>query len=615
MNQSQNEALSQARDLIAQAFRLMNSDPQECIRLSEEALDKSREIGFGVGEGMALMHIGLGHFHQSNFQEAQRYYLEAEPFLQREEYWYGLRCLYNNLGVTYRQWGDHQRALEYYKQNLDLEDRFPIPKLQCTILYNLSTIHLDLGDEEIAREYLLEVLKLAEEHGIVSSLALGNTSLGQYYRRMGDFVKAHECFEKSRAAYDQTGDKSGLSHLCQAIAYLYYDEDRLDDSLEVLEEGMRLALEIGEKQQQASHHFTFARTYYVTGDRKKLMEHLDECIRISEEGTYRLYLISALELKIKVCEDDNDFKTALELTRKRQAHLDYLNEEKRNRAVEEIKTRLQVQRREHEAEVLRLKTIDLTQRVEEEVKKRETQQHLLIQKSKMESLGRLAAGIAHEINQPLGMLNIGLQNLYNKLNNETLPSGYLEKKQIILNEHIERIKKIIEHIRLFSREQQSSAIRLLDVREVLGNALSMMQVQCSEHNIRLNVKTGDEPALVLGNPYRLEQVLLNLIANAKDALEEKFDRFDDTKLITITCRKEGTRVRLNVTDNGPGIEEEYVQSVFEPFFTTKDETKGTGLGLSICYGIIQEMGGTITCDSTPGESTTFDIELPALENL
>ncbi len=591
----------------------MNSDPQQCIRLSEEALEISREIGFGVGEGMALMHIGLGHFHQSNFREAQGYYLEAEPVLQREEYWYGLRCLYNNLGVTYRQWGDHQRALEYYKQNLDLEDRFPIPKLQCTILYNLSTIHLDLGDEEIAREYLLEVLKLAEEHGIVSSLALGNTSLGQYYRRNGDFEGAHECFERSRAAYEQTDDKAGLSHLCQAIAYLYYDEDRLDKSLETLEEGMRLSLEIGEKQQQASHHFSFARTYYVTGDRKKLLEHLDECIRISEEGTYRSYLISALELKIKVCEDDNDFKMALELTRKRQAHLDFLNEEKRNRAIEEIKTRLQVQRREHEAEVLRLQTIDLAQRVEEEVKKREAQQQLLIQKSKMESLGRLAAGIAHEINQPLGMLNIGLQNLYNKLNNEKITPAYLEKKQNLMNEHIERIKKIIEHIRLFSREQQSSAIRLMDVRDVVASTLSMMQAQCSEHNIRLSVETGDEPALVLGNPYRLEQALLNLIANAKDALEEKYDRFDDSKSIAIRCRKANDRILLQVIDNGPGIAEDRLHAVFEPFYTTKDEAKGTGLGLSICYGIIQEMGGKIACSSTPGESSTFEIELPALE--
>ncbi len=606
--------MSRVRELIAKAFTLMNSDPQDCVRLSEEALDISREIGFGVGEGMALMHIGLGCFHQSKLQEALRRYLEAEPVLQREEYWYGLRCLYNNLGVTYRQWGDHQRALEYYTQNLDLENRFPIPKLQCTILYNLSTIHCDLGDEKTAGEYLTEALRLAEQHDITPSLALGYKSLGQSRRRAGDFKGAHKCFRKSRTAYEKIGDKAGLSHLCQAIAYLYYDEERLDDSLAVLNEGMRLTLDTGEKQQQASLHFAFARTYYVTGDHREMTEHLDRCLALAEEGNFRTTIINGLELKIKVSEDDNDFKMALELTRKRQAHLDFLNEEKRNRAIEEIKTRLQVQRREYEAEVLRLKTIDLTQRVEEEMRKHETQQQRLIQKSKMESLGRLAAGIAHEINQPLGMLSIGLQNLYNKLNHEKVTPDYLDKKQNLMNVHIERIKKIIEHIRLFSREQQSSAIRLLDVREVIASTLSMVQVQCNEHNIRLNIETADEPALVLGNPYRLEQVLLNLIVNAKDALEEKFDRFDDAKLITIACLKEGTRVRLKVTDNGPGIEEEYLQSVFEPFFTTKDEMKGTGLGLSICYGIVQEMGGTITCNSSRGEFTTFEIELPALEN-
>ena len=118
---------------------------------------------------------------------------------------------------------------------------------------------------------------------------------------------------------------------------------------------------------------------------------------------------------------------------------------------------------------------------------------------------------------------------------------------------------------------------------------------------------------VFGNRYRLEQVLLNLISNAKDAVEEKYDSFDDAKRITIRNFQTYQMISIEVEDNGSGICSEHLDRIFEPLFTTKSEGMGTGLGLSICYGIIHDMGGSITCRSEIGKGTVMSIALPAFE--
>ncbi len=120
-----------------------------------------------------------------------------------------------------------------------------------------------------------------------------------------------------------------------------------------------------------------------------------------------------------------------------------------------------------------------------------------------------------------------------------------------------------------------------------------------------------EPDLpqTVGNKYRLEQVILNLLSNARDALAEKFDEFDDAKKITIRLFAETEKIIIEVEDNGCGLEAEFLPNVFDPFFTTKEESKGTGLGLSICYGIISEMNGSISLRSSKGEFTVARIEL------
>lgn len=254
----------------------------------------------------------------------------------------------------------------------------------------------------------------------------------------------------------------------------------------------------------------------------------------------------------------------------------------------------------------------LEQRVDNELIKREKQRELLIQKSKLESLGKLSAGIAHEINQPLSGISMGLDNVLFKMKQGGLDEKYLSDKIDSFFEDINRIRQIIRHIRIFSREQNDVVFTRVDVNETINNALSMVRTQYQNHHIKLKLNLAEEPCFTVGNKYRIEQVLLNLLSNAKDAVEEKSDLAENyTKEIEITSYSQDSKSYILIKDNGVGIGEGDIEHIFEPFYTTKDEESGTGLGLSIVYGILEEMKASLKVRSEEGLFTEMILEMPA----
>lgn len=269
------------------------------------------------------------------------------------------------------------------------------------------------------------------------------------------------------------------------------------------------------------------------------------------------------------------------------------------------------QQRENEQRITELNK-NLERRLVEELRKQEQQQELLAQKSKLESLGTLAAGIAHEINQPLGGISMGLDNIQLKLMEGHLSNDYLNKKIDSLFKHVERIKKIIEHTRTFSRSQRQVLFGKVNVNDVVNNALLMISAQMEEHGIDLEVVLGAIDGYVLGDGYRIEQVVLNLLSNAIHAVEER-GRLGDAgykKKVKIQTYMEEKLALLVIWDNGVGIPHEYLDKIFDPFFTTKKEDKGTGLGLSITYGIVKDTLGELKVESIPNEYTRMQVILP-----
>jgi C4-dicarboxylate-specific signal transduction histidine kinase len=244
----------------------------------------------------------------------------------------------------------------------------------------------------------------------------------------------------------------------------------------------------------------------------------------------------------------------------------------------------------------------------DEIKRREQElrdkQEQLIQAGKLATLGELTTGIAHELNNPLNNIGLFVGNVADQIE-----LGQADKKQQLhaLHQAMQQVRKateIISHLRTFGRAAAVTRERII-VTQVIERALSLVQEQFRLRQIDVKLDLLDCEAAVNGNAIQLEQVFINLLTNARDALADSA-----TKLIHITCRINGPMVYVTFADSGRGIPPGQEERIFDPFFTTKEVGAGTGLGLSITYGIIREHQGAISVKNKPGQGAEFLIQLP-----
>ena len=217
----------------------------------------------------------------------------------------------------------------------------------------------------------------------------------------------------------------------------------------------------------------------------------------------------------------------------------------------------------------------------------------LIQASKLATLGEMATGIAHELNQPLGVIRMAATNCVKRIDRGKADFDYLRGKLERMGEQTARASQIINHMRIFGREA-SGQQEPFDLRESLAEVASLARTQLQTLDIGLRVDLPKEgAAIVLGEQVIFEQVLLNLVSNGRDAIEARRLTDGSTEgCVTIAAELSTPEGHIiTVRDTGGGIPEEVMDKLFEPFFTTKEPGKGTGLGLSISFGTIREMGG------------------------
>ncbi|MGE5253921.1 MAG: Cache 3/Cache 2 fusion domain-containing protein, partial [Planctomycetaceae bacterium] len=251
---------------------------------------------------------------------------------------------------------------------------------------------------------------------------------------------------------------------------------------------------------------------------------------------------------------------------------------------------------------------DLTEKKKLEEELQKTQAHL-IQAGKMRALGDLVAGVAHELNNPLMAADTFLHVTREKLS----PEDENQRRLELIQKCHERIAKIINHLRDFSRQSKFD-FRPIYVTEPIENALMITGQQMINHGIRIIKEFQPDLPKIRGDANQLEQVFLNLISNARDAME-RTERKKELTIAASLLRHNGWNdVEVIVKDTGNGIPPENIDKVFEPFFSTKEVGQGTGLGLSICYGIIEAHGGRIEAESKVNEGTTFRVILPVLSS-
>ena len=247
-----------------------------------------------------------------------------------------------------------------------------------------------------------------------------------------------------------------------------------------------------------------------------------------------------------------------------------------------------------------------------DISQRKRLETIQIHADRMASLGEMASGIAHEINQPLNIISMVVDKiLFESSKTESIDLNFLKTKADKIFENIIRIRNIIDHIRTFSRSQDDYVLIAFNLNSSIENAASMLAEQFKHLGIKLDLKLDKQIPQLLGNTYKFEQVILNLLGNAKDAVIEKKSKQEESfkKRVGIRSYQENHSIIVEVTDNGIGISNDDFHNVMLPFYTTKDAGKGTGLGLSICYQIIKEIDVTIDITSDELNGTKIIITL------
>jgi len=233
--------------------------------------------------------------------------------------------------------------------------------------------------------------------------------------------------------------------------------------------------------------------------------------------------------------------------------------------------------------------------------KTERQTRLLIQTEKLSSLGQMAAGIAHEINNPLTNVSLSIQTLKTRLERSGAEKEIMEKLAVA-EKNIGRASAIARELLQFSRQRETDFVPL-NINDVIRGALTLLGYKLKNVDVRQDLAPVPD---AMGDRGKLEQVFINILSNSLEAMPEG-------GRISISSAEKNGLIEIKLGDTGTGIAAEHLLRVFDPFFTTKEVGAGTGLGLSLCYGIIKQHRGHIEVVSPPGEGTTVTITIPVRE--
>ena len=246
----------------------------------------------------------------------------------------------------------------------------------------------------------------------------------------------------------------------------------------------------------------------------------------------------------------------------------------------------------------------LEARVDERTAQLRQAQDQLVQAGKLTALGQMSAGISHEVNQPLAAIRNFASNGIKLIERDRIAEAQDNLDQITVQ--VDRINRIIKNLRGFARNE-SERVEPVDLVAVVHDALRLAERRLREEGITVETALPPSPVMVSGGPVRLQQVIVNLMGNAMDAMRDQPD-----KRLSLTTEHaiDGNTVRLRVSDTGSGLVEP--DRVFEPFYTTKRPGDGVGLGLAISSGIVNDLGGRLTARNAEGGGAVFEMQLPIL---
>lgn len=639
----------------------------------QKSLSLRRSFPSRDDEISSLCNIGLLYWDWQNYAKSAQYYAAATKLLDKTDNPKLAASTYNNLGNALIKTGNSVDALAAFIRSLKIKESTGNQTDLANANANIGNLYYHTKEYHNAMEYYETAQEIYRETGDTAREAQIAGNLGVVYNKLQSYDRSLQQHQTALSEFRKKNMLADVAKTLNNIANVYKETKNFEPAIVHYQESIEIKNRLNDIEGLAISYYNIGEVRFAQGDYDAALENtlisLDAVKKINSQTMLR----NTYQQLAKIYAIQKDFPKAyqalnsfvkldheLYYTESRDVMAEMLvkyNTEEKTKEISQLKTEHQLQTNklaeqikqkirlliflllilvvacimgilfnQKQREVKKRKGIqsdlellnqDLECRVEQAIEKYHIQQQIITQKSKLEALGKLSAGIAHEINQPLSALSMSLDNLQMTEEKGKIESEYLGSKILTMQDDIQRIRQIIEHVRLFSRDQRDIRIEQIDVNATLLSSLSLLLNGLSKKDINIIKELSEEKLFTIGNHFKLEQVFVNLISNARDAIETKHNQglYQDEKMtLILQTTWFNDQIVVTVEDNGCGIPEDMISQVFEPFHTTKDPDKGTGLGLSISYGIISEMQGSIEIESKLNTYTKIVISLPSLRS-
>ena len=575
-----------------------------------------QEIENKYGQALTLNNIGLIFRVLTNYDKAIEYHLRALKIHEEINDNNGIARSLGNIGMIYDDIGERYKALDYYHRSLKMEEELGNLFGIAGILNNIGIIYDDMKQYDIALEYYIDSHDIYKEISNPNGVANASNNIGVAYKNQKRYDEALKYLQESLASYKIIGRKKGIAATLNNIATVYKETQQFSEALNYFNRALVIAKEIKVRDLQIEIYENISDIYSIKKDYEVSLHYykLYSSIKDSTFTKERMEIISGMQTTYEVELLLEDQEKEIVLLQK-DNEIYKLRSDKQNLALlllvfglfilmvigfvffyrytlnkkAKIKLEKEVEERTHD---LKKTNVKLTKEIQE----RKDLQNQLMRSERLAGVGELAAGIAHEIRNPLGNISSSVQICLSKFKHPKEVQQFLE----IIQEDSNKANSIIKGLLDFANPRDVN-FKKGSIYKVLKNVVKRIDARCQEKNITVSLDSSGALSNFLIDAKWLEQAFLNLAVNAINAMP-------NGGRLEINVKQIKNTIKINCTDTGQGISKKNLSKIFDPFFTTRED--GVGLGLSLTHQIFEDHKGSIQIESIEKVGTKVIVEIP-----